>query len=78
MIVIPSEKYCSTLLRIDPNDILFTDWLASSERSDPDVFKFFGVEEIKKRIGSYLTKYKVYEKREQQELKECLECKWDD
>ena len=64
--------------RIRKEDILFTDWLVEDVPGniDSDHFQLSGIKEVKKRIGEYLLKYKIYTKQEQEELEKCLNSKW--
>ncbi len=62
--------------RLEPGNILFTDWLV--ENSSGDQFQISGVAEVKSRIREFLKSYKVYGKDEQAKLEKFLNAKWQD
>ena len=60
-------------IRVDVEDILFTDWIVGDDGSKSNTeFGLSGVQDVKIRIKQYLTRYGIYNERNEHELDQCV------
>ena len=60
-------------IRINIEDIMFTDWLIKDDQiTSTQKFGLCGVSDVKLKIKQYLLKYGIYNKNEEELLKQCI------
>lgn len=60
-------------IRVDVEDILFTDWIVGDDGNKSNTeFGLSGVQDVKIRIKQYLTRYGIYNERNEHELDQCV------
>ena len=60
-------------IRVDVEDILFTDWIIGDDGNKINTeFGLSGIRDVKIRIKQYLTRYGIYNERNEHELDQCV------